>query len=317
MTPREKGNKQLRHLIASFADSCDGLIYHYTSPEGLRRIIDSGELWLTNTAFVNDTTEGIALKKKTTLFKKNDFKNEFVREAWNRFINRDNIEDNVYYMISFSKKNNSLDQWRAYGSYCIGFEVKDLVRRSFRLYECVYPKRKIKEWILDREGVSEWKGSDLTYRKLRIAANELIYTASKKYKSWYYKSEQEVRLMAVSHHSWGFDNDPGLYKKESPIYFRDHPVYKVPVPYVKFFVSGNRESRKKQYDGTGKTEQEIKAEKRDKEKEQKRELLPIWETRIGPMPQQKEAKLACEILLREKGYKDCSVIPSQIPYRGF
>ena len=56
MTPRGKGNKQLRRLIASFADSCDGLIYHYTSAEDLRGIIDRGELWLSNTAFVNDTT---------------------------------------------------------------------------------------------------------------------------------------------------------------------------------------------------------------------------------------------------------------------
>ena len=317
MTPREKGNKQLRRLVASFADSFDDLIYHYTSPAGLRGIIDSGELWLTNTAFVNDTTEGIALKKKTYLFKKGDLKNEFLQEAWDSFINKDSIEDNVYYMISFSEKRNSLDQWRAYGSYCISFEAKELARRGFSLFGCVYPEYKIKEWILDKASVPEWNGPYLDDQRRLMAAHELIYTASKKYKSFYYKSEQEIRLIAVSHHSWGYPNSPGLYGKEPPIYFRDHPAYKVPIPYVKFFLSGDTESNEQQYDGTGKTEQEIKAEKRNKEKEQKRELLPIREIRIGPMPQQKEAELACQILLTEKGYRDVEVIPSKIPYRGF
>lgn len=317
MTPREKGNKQLRRLIASFADSYDGLIYHYTSPEGLRAIIDSGELWLTNTAFVNDTTEGIALKKQTTLFKRHDIKKEFMRKAWSSFINKDSIEDNVYYMISFSKKSNSLDQWRAYGSYCIGFEAKELVKRGFSLYECVYLKRKIKEWILDRESVPEWNKSHLDDQRQEIAAKALIYAASKKYKSWHYKSEQEVRLITVSHHSWRYPATLRSDHEDPPIHFRDHPVYKIPIPYVKFFISGNPESREKQYGRTDKSEQELKAEKRAAENKQKRGLLPIKEVRIGPMANQKDAELACRILLTEKGYKNVEVVPSKIPYRGF
>jgi hypothetical protein len=317
MKLREKRNKQLRCLIASFADSYDGLIYHYTSPEGLRGIIDSGELWLTNTAFVNDTTEGIALKKKRILIKESYLENKFVQTAWSRFINGKDIEDNVHYMISFSKKKDSLDQWRAYGGYCIGFEAKELVRRGFHLYECVYRKDEIKAWILEKEGLSKWKGCNLDDERRKAAAYNLIYTASKKYKNNHYKSEQEVRLMAVSSHSWEYPHSPGMYEKDPPIHFRDHPAYKLPVPYVKFFVSKDDEGPSKDYDDTDMMEQEIKAEKHKVEAEQERGLLPIKEVGIGPMANQKDAELACQILLKERGYKDVEIIPSKIPYRGF
>ena len=317
MTPREKGNKQLRSLVESFADPCDGLIYHYTSAEGLRGIIDRGELWLTNTAFVNDTTEGRALKEQTNLFKKANFKNDFVRDEWYDFIRKDNKEDNVYYMISFSKKGDSLDQWRAYGSCCIGFEAAELVGRGFYLYECVYLQREIKAWILKKEGLSKWKGPHLNDQRQRAAAYNLIYTASKKHKNNHYRSEREVRLMAVSSHSWGYPNSPGMYGKDPPIHFRDHPAYKLPVPYVKLFVSKDDEGQPKDYDDTDMTEQEIKAEKHKVEAKQERGLLPIKEVRIGPMANQKDAELACRILLQERGYKDVEIIPSKIPYRGF
>jgi hypothetical protein len=70
-------------------------------------------------------------------------------------------------------------------------------------------------------------------------------------------------------------------------------------------------------DYAGKPELQIKEEKRKKEKGQKRSLLPIQEIWIGPTPHKEETKLACEILLREKGYKDVQIKLSEIPYRGF
>jgi hypothetical protein len=108
-----------------------------------------------------------------------------------------------------------------------------------------------------------------------------------------------------------------MYEKDPPIHFRDHPAYKLPVPYVKFFVSKDDEGPSKDYDDTDMMEQEIKAEKHKVEAEQERGLLPIKEVGIGPMANQKDAELACQILLKERGYKDVEIIPSKIPYRGF
>ncbi|HEW78432.1 MAG TPA: DUF2971 domain-containing protein [Phycisphaerales bacterium] len=311
MTPRERANEQSGRLIESFADSCDGLIYHYTSPENLRSIIDNGELWLTNTAFVNDTTEGNALRKETDLFKESDFVN---KEIWDQGALSLNGKAK-YYIISFSKGENMLGQWRAYGSFCIGFEAQQLVRKGFSLYDCVYTREAIKAWLLEKDQIKEWKGDHLDEKKRRLAAGSLIYIASKKYKSRHYESEQEVRLITVSEHSWSYPSTRRLDYEDPPIHFRDHPVYKVPIPYVKFFVSGNQESREKQYGRTDKSEREIKAEKRAAEDKQKRGLLPIKEVRIGPMANQKDAELACRILLDARGYKSAKVICSKIPNR--
>lgn len=315
MTPREKGNEQLRCLTASFADSCDGLIYHYTSPEGLKGIIDSGELWLTNTAFVNDTTEGKALGNENDLFEESDFENKEIWDEEQIFFNRGC--DNTRYIISFSKEPDMLSQLRAYGNFCIGFEASQLIGKGFYFYDCIYSRQEIKAWLLQKDKMQEWKGEHLNEQRRRLAAFSLIYAAQMKYKSEHYISEREVRLMAVSNHSWGYLNNPGIYKKEPPIHFRDHPEYKLPVPYVKFFVSKDDKGQPKDYDDTDMTEQEIKAEKRKVEAEQERDLLPIEEVRIGPTANQKDAEIACQILLQERGYKDVKIIPSKIPYRGF
>ena len=47
-----------------------------------------------------------------------------------------------------------------------------------------------------------------------------------------------------------------------------------------------------------------------------RYLLPIREVLIGPMIHQEEAKFACKILLKDKGYENVKVNVSGIPYRG-
>ena len=63
----------------------------------------------------------------------------------------------------------------------------------------------------------------------------------------------------------------------------------------------------------------MKERRLEEENAKIRELLPIKEILVGPMrdQEQEEAKLACEILLSEKGYEGVEVKASEIPYRGF
>jgi hypothetical protein len=63
MDDREQHLKQVNELKKTFADPCDEIIYHYTSAKGFQGIIESGEIWLTNTEFVNDTIECKALRE--------------------------------------------------------------------------------------------------------------------------------------------------------------------------------------------------------------------------------------------------------------
>jgi hypothetical protein len=332
---REEHFRQVDKLIGTFADPCVGTIYHYTSTEGLQGIIESGEIWLTNTKFVNDTTECNALRQEKDLFGKDELSfNRYVNKWWDRF-SKDKSQRNNYYITSFSKEHDSLEQWRAYGNVCIGFEAQRLEKRGFSLYECVYSKEEIKRWILEKAKAKEWMLDEADRTRSYIAedgvpttsygdgrdsaAFSLIFEASIRLKHLCYNNEKEVRLQTVSNHDWGwYSNSPSMYEKDPPIYFRSHPVFKVPVPYVKFFIPDEPEGEcDSGEDYRGKAELQIKEEKREKEKRQKRALLPIHEIWIGPTPHKEETRVSCDILLHEKGYKDVQINMSEIPYRGF
>jgi len=245
-----------------------------------------------------------------------------------------NKKDNTDYVASFSKKPDSLEQWRAYGNICIGFDAQRLRKTGFSLYECVYSKSEIKEWILKVLKAGEWMLDEQDRKRHFIAedgipttyaddarpgaAFALIFRASRRLKHPCYENEEEVRLLAVSHPQWNFPNSPSLYDNDPPIHFRPHQGFEVPVPYVKYFASTDQDEEcdsSEKYEG--KTELQVKEEKREKEKNQKRALLPIKEIWVGPTPHKEETRLACEILLQEKGYKDVPINVSEIPYRGF
>lgn len=314
--------ERIKKLLKAFDDPFedDEIVYHYTTAEGLKGIIERGEIWLTNTEFVNDITECKSLWKERELLKYEDFSNNDVREAWaelttNRIHNRSNR-----YIISFSKDKDSLSQWRSYGSFCIGFAAKELIRSGFTLHKCLYEKEEIRQWILDKENIPEWKGEwempPTIHRnwQRQYAARNLMSIASIKYKNRSYREEKEVRLTVVSEHDC-LDDSFGMYESQPPIHFRDDPVLKVSIPYVKFFVpaSANQRSRSK----GDETIREMKKRRLDREINSKRDLLPIREIMVGPMVYQKPAILSCEILVHEKGYKDVPVAASEIPYRGF
>lgn len=317
-------------LTSSFSDPLgrNGIIYHYTSVEGLRGIVESNEIRLTNTAFVNDTTECKSLQNEKDLLVENEITNPFVKKQWESFIKHADKKHDLY-VVSFSKDSNSLDQFRAYGNYCIGFDAKELTKKGFYLHKCVYSKDEIKKWIIKKSNSTRWQYSlDDVYKD--AAAFRLIYSASVKYKNFHYKNEEEIRIIAVSYPKWDYPNSPEMYENCPPIHFRNHQAFKFPVPYVKLFLEENPNEYSVEYNklveniqkkgtitGENKFESPVKEWKLDWEKNIKRKLLPIKKIIVGPMPHQQEAKTACEILLQEKGYKDIQVEQSKIPYRGF
>ena len=310
--------EQYKGLIKVFADHCDDVIYHYTSAEGLRGIIENREIWLTNTAFVNDTSECRALQEEKRLFVEGDFTNSYVKDKWKNFISDLKIENDNTYIASFSCGDESLDQWRAYGHFRIGFEVKKLIRRSFNLYRCLYSKRQIKDWILKKEKVKEWQGDSLNDEWKRRAAFDLIDAASKKYKNKYFKNEKEVRIISISHsNSVLYSDSPAMFKEDPPIHYRDHPAYKIPCPYVKFFIEETAGQENEQERKVEETFWQMKERNLNEEKNKRRGLLPITEILIGPMQHQKKAEIACKKFLSDTGYENVGVNVSSIPYRGF
>ncbi|MGA3068809.1 MAG: DUF2971 domain-containing protein [Terracidiphilus sp.] len=306
----------LRKLIQAFSEPYEGTVYHYTSADGISGIIDKHEIWMSNTTFMNDTTELKALRNATDILMDNDFTNDAVRERWHKMVDRTRTDEMIepdYYMASFSKNGDSLEQWRAYGNFCIGFEAGKLAirRRKIFLYECLYTEDKLREWILAKERIPEW--TNLPGDQRDNAAFNLVRIAPMKYKNKHFSTEEEIRLIAISHHNWDFPNSPVLYENDLPIHFRPHRLYGFPLPYLKFFIERKRNNRPKK---TQEAETQMKERKLNEEAAKPRELLPITEVIVGPMAYQREAKTACEILLSERGYKQVPVRVSGIPYRG-
>jgi len=309
---REKKINQLDNLIKSFSDTFkdDEIIYHYTTAEGLNKIIQNNEIWLTNTEFVNDTTECKTFDEQIKSFNISDIPNKHVQRQletwWEGSNNR--------YIASFSKKGDSLEQWRAYGPYAIGFKANNLIKNRFSLHRCTYGFQQIKKWVISKSKIKKWNASELEDTDKYIAAMDLVYFASIKSKNENFKNEEEIRLFVVSNDNWGnYPNSPSMFSEDPSIHFRHHSNLKMPVPYVKFFLT-NEEEQANEIDR--RTEIEVKRDNREKEEKAKKELLPIKEIVIGPMQHQKEAEMACKMLLHEKGYPDCKINISKIPYRG-
>ena len=317
MNDRQEYINQVLNLINAFADKCEGVVYHYTSSNGLMGIIENSELWLTNTEFVNDTTECTALVTEPNLFPIGRISNKYVIDSWEYFKN--NPASNDTYIISFSEgEGHLLEQLRAYGNFRIGFDAKQIRENPFNLYNCVYSEEEIADWIVEKSNLKEWDANLLDDDSKSAAAFSLIYAATRKYKNFHFKSENEVRLIVHSHHTWGlYTNSPSMYEHDPPIHYRIAPGYNFPVPYVKFILSEKTATSNTQEQHLPKNHIEMKKRKLTEERRIQRKLLPITEVLVGPMPNQKEAKLACEILLNDNGYNNVKVETRDIPYRGF
>lgn len=104
------------------------VLYHYTTPDGLRGILGSRRLWATHVRYLNDSSEF----QYTLVFAQvqlaryagtcADYRLKKLNDEWVRAIRiagRDH-----YYALSFSAERDLLSQWRAYGraGYALGFD---------------------------------------------------------------------------------------------------------------------------------------------------------------------------------------------------
>ena len=313
--------KVMRRIATRIKDNVSGTIYHYTKAKGFEGIVKSNEIWMTNSLFVNDKEELRAPFRGAEIFGDHQFINTDFNIFKTDLPQRrpEEIEDD--YLASFSRDGNSLGQFRAYGNYSIGFDAKKLKKNRFGLYECVYEEAKIKRWLITKDKLTDWQNTCFNNENgqsyKRSAFWVLKSAREAKSKNRHYKAEQEIRLLAVSNASWDwYTKSPGMFCDQPAIYFRDDEFFRVPVPYVKFFIPKKQRSFKE-------LEEIVKRKNRIETKQlikiietEERELLPISEVRIGPMQHQEEAMYSARIFLLENGYDNVDVIPSDIPFRG-
>lgn len=134
----------------------NNIIYHYTSPEGLKSILESRSLRFTDYRFLNDKNEGLVINKtncietkiKDLLDKEKDdririfLKKLQVLMSLQTSLEKEQIEKNNsgdieenkynYYVFSLSKEKDSLPMWnyyvkhKKYEGYNIGIDIEEL-----------------------------------------------------------------------------------------------------------------------------------------------------------------------------------------------
>jgi hypothetical protein len=319
MSEREECIEIFKKLNKKVSDSYNEPVYHYTSLKGFKGIIENNELWLTNSDFLNDRTECKELKNNADSVKpKSTDWDEDTEFVWN--ITTSKESKSSLYLASFCKEPDSLSQWRAYGDYCIGFNIDQLSKNGFRTFKCLYSQDDIKNWMEDRLSLNEWqfdlfkKGEFKQYK--RAAFVSLFNNAIMKYKNKSFSEESEIRLTTISNYTWEpYQNSPGMYGDDPPIHFRDHVSFHFPIPYVKYIDFETDTDNYRSIEIQNETEDQMRERKRKSEQQAKRKSLPIESILIGPMPNQKEAEIAVKIFLHENGYNNVKVKLSEIPFR--
>lgn len=123
--------------------------YHYTSLKACYDIINTNDLWMSDIRYLNDYQEIISCKNRAL--------HKIDRNRRKRIGNEDaDLFD--YYAISFSRRDDSLSQWRNYADdnhgVCIEFDLtKDglfktlLENGNLMLQQILYDKEKVNKII--------------------------------------------------------------------------------------------------------------------------------------------------------------------------
>lgn len=139
----DKFRDEAEGILASFLRSVEStpppaIIYHYTDDAGLRGILESGKIWLSDIFSLNDPSElshGFSILVETLKASASSGPPEakLFANSMDRFQVR--IRDTAqYFSCSFSATGDDLGQWRAYADnghgYALGFDAA-LLESSF------------------------------------------------------------------------------------------------------------------------------------------------------------------------------------------
>lgn len=142
------------------SESPPNVLYHYTTQEGLLGILDSREIWLTHTQYLNDRREYLhaidLVRKRLKMLQQSAGQDVATSEALVAMTDGLNgVEGHCVCVFSLSKNQDSLSQWRAYGGknsgFSIGFSKETLFdvckRKSLHLAKCIYELEKQEQLV--------------------------------------------------------------------------------------------------------------------------------------------------------------------------
>lgn len=122
-------------VIAMF-DTPPDLVYHYTTSDAFAKILETGNIWQTNAAYLNDHAEltyPVGLARSVLAERESRADADHLRECYSLASGVLEIHRGfkLWYVASFSRQGNLLSQWRAYcpgGGFSVGFNGPPLVQ---------------------------------------------------------------------------------------------------------------------------------------------------------------------------------------------
>jgi hypothetical protein len=296
-----------------------GLVFHYTSADGLKGMVEQDEIWATSAYFLNDSAEityGYGPLKEvledwiaTNPSAEHAFcaalAQDLQRSFGQNLLNKDAVHP--IYLACFCEEDNLLSQWRTYGKaggYSLGFKVQregptqDIVPEP-----CVYTARWVKVdydrdqqrskcrkllqtvmSIFDNPGTAGAISSlqshgVLGYQALRKAVEEMLLEESLGFKSKAFEVEKEWRIIVRKRELLMQGTDDGG-KTPVPIHFRS--LRGMLTPYVKLIPIAEAQK------------------------------LPIVSVRSGPTFDKTASGMAIRMILDKNGYPDSHVKASDI-----
>jgi hypothetical protein len=164
------------------------LLWHYTSLDTLYNILNNYDnkkpyinMWATHALFLNDPNEDKLLQVAAS--------KQISKEAMQEAIG----DDNHPFVISFSKKEDDLNQWRSYGDdgrgIAIGFVTNKLTSGKYQLQNVEYVSDKdIKSELID-DDLKDFKTTGNLLRLIRFVDKGIWF------KDKAYSDEEEWRIV--------------------------------------------------------------------------------------------------------------------------
>jgi len=127
-----------------------GVLYHYTSVDGLIGLLKSRQIWASNVTFLNDAKESVNATEVLTLAFSNRLNRPDLSEQEKNFLGKAKGElgrfSREFYITSLTEERDLLSQWRAYcpptGGYALGLPAEQLLpiaaEHNFMLAPCIY-----------------------------------------------------------------------------------------------------------------------------------------------------------------------------------
>lgn len=292
-------------------------IYHYTSLAGFKGIIESQDFWLTESDFLNDSTEiehGIDLARQvfTSFCEQNSSPIENILDGLT--IQDKNLRPRIN-IACFSSARDNLSQWRAYSGdsvgVSLGFSQKDFLPQLGYPSECqlvpvlyaeehkralwdMFARFFTEAYTRDSARLISVEQRDGSVREFfptsgyESSLKNMLYQLASSCKHSAFEDEREIRLFYTEH------SDIVEKYGNAPAKTRFRPTSCFLAPYTTI-------SDIQEVYGRAKADRSPR--------------LALSEVIVGPHPRSDLAMASVKKFLQENGYEDIPVYPSAAPYR--